>query len=36
MDDSSPDSCSLDVRVTYGFLENGRTDGFQTRSPLRN
>jgi hypothetical protein len=34
MGDSSPDSCSLDVRAMYGFLENGRTDGFETRSPV--
>jgi hypothetical protein len=34
MDDSSPDSCSLGVRVMYGFLKNGRTDGLQTRSPV--
>jgi hypothetical protein len=32
MDDSSPDSCSLGVRAMYGLLENGRTDGFETRS----
>jgi hypothetical protein len=26
--------CSLGVRVMYGLLENGRTDGFETRPPV--
>jgi hypothetical protein len=30
MDDSSPNSCSLGVRVMYGLLEDSRTDGFET------
>jgi hypothetical protein len=34
MDDSSPDSCSLGVLTMYGLLGNGRTDGFETRSPV--